>query len=86
MKGFALPVAVAVFLVVSAGWAEVRAMPPWDAPVSEPSDSWDEDYDRDREEILAREEENGPPQKEFDIDMKMFEDQKNKALEELGRN
>ena len=85
MKHLALAVAAAVFLGLSTGPLQVRAMPPWDAPASEPGDSWDEDYDKDKEELLALGEENEQRQKDFDAAMKVFEDQKNKTLEELGR-
>jgi len=83
MKRLALPFAAAVLLGLSTGPVPLRAMPPWDAPASEPGDSWDEDYDKDKEEILALGEDNEQRQKDFDAALKVFEDQKNKALEEL---
>ena len=86
MKPFALPIAAAVFLGLSTGAVQVRAMPPWDAPLSPgQKDSWDEDYDKDKEELLAVGEEGEQRQNDFDAALKVFEDNKNKAVEELGR-
>ena len=81
MKRLAWPLAAAVFLCLSTGAIPVRALPPWDAPVAEPGDSWDEDYDKDKAELLALGEDK--EQKDFDAALKVFEDQKNKTLEEL---